>query len=81
MVNKAEHPAQILLIHGAKCVDNGKAKGFQLVDVSFNAHVNNVSYLLKKNSVTSKGIRYVLNSLPEETRKRIHRLYRFKLLI
>lgn len=37
---------------------------------SFNAHVNNVSYLLKKNSVTSKGIRYVLNSLPEETRKR-----------
>ncbi len=37
---------------------------------NYSSHVNNISYLLKKNSITSKGIRYILNSLMKEQRKR-----------
>ncbi len=37
---------------------------------SYSAHVNNISYLLKKNSIMSKDIRYILNCLSKEERKR-----------
>lgn len=36
----------------------------------YGAHVNNISYLTQKNSIQSKGIRYVLNNMGEEARKR-----------
>lgn len=36
----------------------------------FSAHVNNISYLLKKNSIRSKDIRFILNNLDSNTRKR-----------
>ena len=36
----------------------------------FSAHVNNIAYLLKKNSITSKDIRYIVNSLSKESRKK-----------
>lgn len=37
---------------------------------SYGAHVNNISYLMKKNSIRSKDIRYILNKLGEQERKR-----------
>lgn len=37
---------------------------------SYGAHVNNVSYLMRKNSIRSKDIRYILNKIGEEPRKR-----------
>lgn len=37
---------------------------------SYGAHVNNVSYLLQKNSIRSKDIRYILNKIGEVPRKR-----------
>lgn len=36
----------------------------------FSAHVNNITYLLKKNSIRSKDIRFILNDLDAITRKR-----------
>ncbi|MDP4153768.1 MAG: aldolase catalytic domain-containing protein [Bacillota bacterium] len=36
----------------------------------YNAHVNNVTYLMQKNSVRSKDIRFILNSIDASTRKR-----------
>lgn len=36
----------------------------------FSAHVNNISYLLAKNSIRSKDIRYVLNKIGAQARKR-----------
>lgn len=36
----------------------------------FSAHVNNITYLLKKNSIRSKDIRFILNDLDTNTRKR-----------
>ncbi len=38
----------------------------------YSAHVNNISYLLKKNCICSKDIRYILNKIGEENRKRYH---------
>lgn len=35
-----------------------------------NAHVNNISYLLKKNSIRSRDIRYILNHIDKDIRKR-----------
>ncbi len=37
---------------------------------AYGAHVNNVSYLLKKNSINSKDIRFILNQIGTEKRKR-----------
>lgn len=36
----------------------------------YSAHVNNISYLLKKNSIHSKDIRYIMNKIGAESRKR-----------
>lgn len=36
----------------------------------YSAHVNNISYLTKKNSIRSKDIRYILNKVGEQKRKR-----------
>ena len=36
----------------------------------YSAHVNNVSYLRKKNSIRSRDMRYILNKIGEEKRKR-----------
>lgn len=36
----------------------------------YNAHVNNISYLTKKNSIRSKDIRYILNKIGIDYRKR-----------
>ena len=36
----------------------------------FSAHVNNIAYLLKKNSIRSKDMRYILNKLSKQERKR-----------
>lgn len=38
----------------------------------YSAHVNNISYLLKKNCISSKDIRYILNKIGEDNRKRYH---------
>ena len=37
---------------------------------SYSAHVNNISYLTEKNSIRSKDIRYILNTIGPEARKR-----------
>lgn len=37
---------------------------------SYSAHVNNISYLLNKNCVDSKGMRYILNKIGSISRKR-----------
>lgn len=37
---------------------------------AYSAHVNNVSYLLQKNSIRSKDIRFILNKIGREARKR-----------
>ena len=37
---------------------------------SYGAHVNNVSYLTQKNSIRSKDIRFILNKIGENARKR-----------
>lgn len=37
---------------------------------SYSAHVNNITYLLKKNSIRSKDIRYILNKIGTQARKR-----------
>lgn len=37
---------------------------------SYSAHVNNIAYLLKKNSIKSKDIRYILNKIGAISRKR-----------
>ncbi|MBD5537987.1 MAG: hypothetical protein HDQ99_21935 [Lachnospiraceae bacterium] len=37
---------------------------------AYSTHVNNIAYLTKKNSIKSKDIRYILNELDEDTRKR-----------
>lgn len=37
---------------------------------AYGAHVNNVQYLTKKNSIQSKDIRYILNKIGNEKRKR-----------
>lgn len=39
---------------------------------TFSAHVNNISYLKNKNSIKSKDIRYILNKIGSENRKRYH---------
>lgn len=36
----------------------------------YSAHVNNITYLTKKNSIRSKDIRYILNKIGAEARKR-----------
>lgn len=36
----------------------------------YGAHVNNVQYLMKKNSIRSKDLRYILNEIGAESRKR-----------
>ncbi len=36
----------------------------------YSAHVNNIAYLTKKNSVRSKDIRYILNKIGAQSRKR-----------
>lgn len=36
----------------------------------YSAHVNNVSYLIKKNSIRSKDIRFILNKIGSDARKR-----------
>lgn len=36
----------------------------------YGAHVNNISYLSRKNSIRSKDIRYILNKIGEQERKR-----------
>lgn len=36
----------------------------------YSAHVNNISYLTKKNGIVSKDIRYILNKIGEQARKR-----------
>lgn len=36
----------------------------------YSAHVNNISYLLKKNSIHSKDIRYIMNKIGAKSRKR-----------
>lgn len=43
---------------------------------NYSAHVNNIAYLVQKNSIRSKDIRYLLNKIGPETRKR----YDYKLL-
>ena len=37
---------------------------------SYGAHVNNITYLMKKNSIRSRDIRYILNKIGKEKRKR-----------
>jgi len=37
---------------------------------SYSAHVNNISYLLEKNSIRSKDIRHILNQVGDDKRKR-----------
>lgn len=37
---------------------------------SYSAHVNNIAYLTQKNSIRSKDIRYILNSIGPDNRKR-----------
>lgn len=37
---------------------------------AYSAHVNNISYLIRKNSISSKDIRFILNKLDENKRKR-----------
>ena len=37
---------------------------------AYSAHVNNIAYLTKKNSIRSKDIRYILNDLGQSNRKR-----------
>ena len=37
---------------------------------AYGAHVNNISYLIKKNSIRSKDIRYILNKIGKDARKR-----------
>ena len=37
---------------------------------AYGAHVNNISYLLQKNSIRSKDIRYILSKIGKEARKR-----------
>lgn len=37
---------------------------------AYSAHVNNIAYLTKKNSIRSKDIRYILNNLGQSNRKR-----------
>lgn len=37
---------------------------------SYSAHVNNISYLMQKNSIRSKDIRYILNKIGTDERKR-----------
>lgn len=39
---------------------------------SYSAHVNNVAYLKRKNSIRSKDIRYILNKIGTVERKRYH---------
>ena len=39
---------------------------------SYNTHVNNISYLMQKNSIRSRDIRYIINKLGVEERKRYH---------
>lgn len=39
---------------------------------TFSAHVNNIAYLKNKNSIKSKDIRYILNKIGRENRKRYH---------
>ena len=36
----------------------------------YSAHVNNIAYLMKKNSIRSKDIRYILNKIGATARKR-----------
>lgn len=36
----------------------------------YSAHVNNISYLTQKNSIRSKDIRYILNTIGSDSRKR-----------
>ena len=36
----------------------------------YSAHVNNIAYLTKKNSIRSKDIRYILNAIGKDARKR-----------
>jgi 4-hydroxy 2-oxovalerate aldolase len=36
----------------------------------YSAHVNNITYLLKKNSIRSKDIRYIMNKIGSKSRKR-----------
>lgn len=43
---------------------------------SYGAHVNNISFLKQKNSISSKDIRYILNKIGVENRKR----YNYELL-
>ena len=38
----------------------------------YSAHVNNIAYLTKKNSIRSKDIRYILNKIGAKPRKRYH---------
>lgn len=38
----------------------------------YGAHVNNVTYLTKKNSIRSKDMRYILNKIGDSARKRYH---------
>lgn len=38
----------------------------------YSAHVNNIAYLSEKNSIRSKDIRYILNKISKEERKRYH---------
>lgn len=37
---------------------------------SYSAHVNNISYLVNKNSIRSRDIRYILNRIGKDARKR-----------
>lgn len=37
---------------------------------AYSAHVNNIAYLTKKNSIRSKDIRYILNEIGQSNRKR-----------
>lgn len=38
----------------------------------YSAHVNNITYLVDKNCIDSKGIRYILNKVGADVRKRYH---------
>lgn len=38
----------------------------------YSAHVNNITYLTKKNSIQSKDIRFILNKIGADNRKRYH---------
>lgn len=39
---------------------------------NYSAHVNNIAYLKNKNSISSKDIRYILNKIGSQARKRYH---------